>query len=108
MKPWTAAKTCGTIALIKKYNITNEETFLKYFQSESKIPIEELTTQVYNHQLKYFGFHKYEKNVIFKYTYCCIVINSLMGNSNERKFDKWASRDVAFQCHNPTAPMTQS
>jgi hypothetical protein len=90
MKPWTASKTCGTIALIKKYNITDEETFLKYFQSESKIPIEELTNQVYNHQLKYFGFHKYEINVIFKYTYCCIVINSLMGNSNERKFDKWA------------------
>ena len=90
MKPWTAAKTCGTIALIKKYNISDEETFVEKFQEESKIPLEVLTDQVYEHQLKYFERYKYNKETIFKYTYCCVVINSLMGNSTERKFDTWA------------------
>lgn len=90
MKPWTAAKTCGTIALINKYNISDEETFVEKFQEESKIPLEVLTDQVYEHELKYFGNYKYNKETIFKYTYCCVVINSLMGNSTERKFDTWA------------------
>jgi hypothetical protein len=90
MKPWTATKTCGTIALIKKYNITDEETFVEKFQQESKIPLEVLTDQVYEHQLKYFKSYKYSKETIFKYTYCCVVINSLMGNATEVKFDDWA------------------
>lgn len=93
MKPWTAAKTCGTIALIKKYNITDEETFVEKFQIESKIPLEVLTNQVYEYQTKYFGKFKYDKSIIFKYTYCCVVINSLMGNSTERKFDSWAQNN---------------
>lgn len=93
MKPWTAAKTCGTIALIKKYNISDEETFVEKFQKESKIRLEVLTDQVYEHQLKYFGRYKYNKETIFKYTYCCVVINSLMGNSTERKFDTWANNN---------------
>lgn len=93
MKPWTAAKTCGTIALIKKYNISDEETFVEKFQEESKIPLEVLADQVYEHQLKYFGRYKYNKETIFKYTYCCVVINSLMGNSTERKFDTWANNN---------------
>ena len=58
MKPWTAAKTCGTMALIRKYNITDEETFVEKFQAESKIRLEVLTDQVYEHQLKYFGRYK--------------------------------------------------
>jgi hypothetical protein len=90
MKPWTAAKTCGTIALIKKHNISDEETFVEKFQEESKIPLEILTNQVYEYQLKYFRRYKYSKETIFKYTYCCVVINSLMGNSTERYFDSWA------------------
>jgi hypothetical protein len=69
MKPWTASKTCGTIALIKKYNITDEETFVEKFQIESKIPLEVLTNQVYEHQTKYFGKYKYDKSIIFKYIY---------------------------------------
>ena len=93
MKPWTASKTCGTIALIKKYNITDEETFVEKFQIESKIPLEVLTNQVYEHQLKYFGRYKHSNETIFKYTYCCVVINSLMGNSTERKFDSWAQNN---------------
>ena len=93
MKPWTAAKTCGTIALIKKYNISDEETFVEKFQEESKIALEVLTDQVYEYQLKYFGRYKYNKITIFKYTYCCVVINSLMGNSTERKFESWAHQN---------------
>ena len=93
MKPWTAAKTCGTIALIKKYNISDEETFVQKFQEESKIPLEVLTNQVYEHQLKYFGKYKHSKETIFKYAYCCVVINSLLGNSTERKFDSWAQNN---------------
>lgn len=90
MKPWTANKTCGTIALIKRFNIEDEETFVEHFQRESKIRLEDLTDQVYEHQLKYFGSYKYNKTIIFRYTYCCVVINSLMGNSTEKKFDSWA------------------
>ena len=92
MKPWTAAKTCGTISLIKKYNISDEETFVEKFQVESKVPLEVLTDQVYEYQLKYFGWYKHNKETIFKYTYCCVVINSLVGNSTERKFDSWAQK----------------
>ncbi len=90
LKPWTASKTCGTMALIKKYNIQDEQTFLTHFQRESKIPIEVLTEQVYQHQKVYFGDYRYDRDTIFKYTYCCIVINSLKGNSTEQKFDRWA------------------
>jgi hypothetical protein len=90
LKPRTAAKTYGTISLIRKFNITDEETFVDHFQRESKIPLEVLTEQVYEHQLKYFGRYKHSKETIFKYTYCCVVINSLLGNSTERKFDSWA------------------
>jgi len=93
MKPWTAGKTCGTIALIKKYNISDEETFVEKFQKESKIPLEVLTNQVYEHQLNYFGRYKYSKETIFKYTYCCVVINSLKGNSTEKMFDSWAQKN---------------
>jgi len=74
----------------KKYNIQDEETFLDHFQRESKIPIEVLTEQVYQHQLKYLGKHKHSRETIFKYTYCCVVINSLTGNTTEKKFDTWA------------------
>lgn len=90
MKPWTAAKTVGTIALIKKYNIDDEETFVARFQEDSKIPLEVLTDQVFENQLVFFGGYKYDKATIFKYTYCCVVVNSLQGNSTEKKFDSWA------------------
>ncbi len=96
MKPFTAAKTCGTMALIKKYNITDEETFVEYFQKESKIPLEKLTDQVYEYQQKYFKYYKYSKETIFRYTYCCIVLNSLMGNSTEKKFEQWANKNKIF------------
>jgi len=92
LKPWTAAKTVGTIALIKEYNIQDEVTFVRLFQQHSKISLEKLTEQVYNHQLSYFGSYKYNRDTIFKYTYCCVVLNSLKGSSCERKFDKWALR----------------
>jgi len=91
MKPWTAEKTVGTIGLIKKHKIIDEESFVQRFQEESKIPLEILTDQVYEHQIKYFGRYRYDKETIFKYTYCCIVINSLQGSSTERVFDIWAS-----------------
>lgn len=91
LKPWTANKTVGTIDLIRRHNITDEETFIEKFQSESKIRLEVLTDTVYEHQLKYFGKYKYTKEIMFKYTYCCVVINSLQGNNTERKFDHWAA-----------------
>ena len=90
LKPWTASKTISTMDLIRKYNITDEEVLLEKFQEESKIPIEALTEQVYVHQINYFGSYKYDKATIFKYAYCCIVINSLKGNSTELLFDVWA------------------
>jgi len=90
MKPWTAAKTVGTIDLIRRHNITDEETFVEKFQSESKIKLEILTDQVYEHQMVFFGRYKYDKDTIFKYTYCCVVVNSLQGNNTEKKFDSWA------------------
>jgi hypothetical protein len=90
LKPWTASKTVGTMKLIRDYNITDEETFVEKFQEHSKIPLEKLTEQVYQHQLKYFGNYKYDKDTIFKYSYCCVVLNSLQGNSTEKKFDSWA------------------
>lgn len=92
-KPWTAHKTIGTMKLIRDYNITDEETFVEKFQELSKIPLEKLTEQVYQHQLKYFGHYKYTRNTIFQYTYCCVVINSLRGNSTEKKFDSWAAKN---------------
>lgn len=90
LKPWTAAKTVGTIDLIRRHNITDEETFVKKFQLESKIKLEILTDQVYEHQINFFGRYKYDKDTIFKYTYCCVVVNSLQGNNTEKKFDLWA------------------
>lgn len=90
LKPWTAAKTVGTIDLIRRHNITDEETFVEKFQLESKIKLEILTDQVYEHQMNFFGRYKYDKDTIFKYTYCCIVVNSLQGNNTEKKFDSWA------------------
>jgi len=93
IKPWTAGKTVGTMKMIKDYNIKDEESFVNKFQELSKIPLETLTDQVYEHQLKYFGKYKHDKNTIFKYTYCCVVINSLQGNSTEKKFDSWAANN---------------
>jgi hypothetical protein len=90
LKPWTAEKTTSTMNLIRKYNITNEEVLLEKFQEYSKFPIEVLTDQVYGYQIKYFGRHKYDKATIFKYAYCCIIINSLRGNATELLFDRWA------------------
>ena len=55
LKPWTASKTVGTINMIKRYDIQDEETFVERFQAESKIPLETLTEQVYSHQENYFG-----------------------------------------------------
>ena len=92
LKPWTASKTVGTMKMIRDYSITDEETFVTKFQELSKIPLETLTKLVYSHQLNYFGSFKYNKNVIFKYTYCCVVLNSLKGNSTENKFDRWAKK----------------
>lgn len=93
LKPWTANKTVGTIKMIQDFNITDEDAFVVKFQELSKIPLEDLTEIVYNHQLKHFGKFKYNKDVIFKYTYCCIVLNSLKGNATEHKFDKWAAKE---------------
>jgi hypothetical protein len=90
LKPWTASKTVGTINLIKRHNIQDEETFVDLFQAESKIPLETLTEQVYAHQMNYFGHLKYDMETIFRYTYCCVVVNSLRGNSTERKFSQWS------------------
>ena len=91
LKPWTASKTVGTIDLIRRHSITEEETFVEKFQLESKIKLEILTDQVYEHQINFFGRYKYDKDTIFKYTYCCIVVNSLQGNNTERKFDSWSN-----------------
>ena len=90
LKPWTAHKTVGTINLIRTHNIQDEETFVDLFQAESKIPLETLTEQVYAHQMNYFGYLKYDMETIFRYTYCCVVVNSLQGNSTERKFSQWS------------------
>ena len=90
LKPWTAHKTVGTINLIRKHNIKDEETFVDLFQAESKIPLETLTEQVYAHQVNYFGHLKYDMETIFRYTYCCVVVNSLQGNSTEKKFSHWS------------------
>ena len=93
LKPWTASKTIGTMKMIRDYNIKNEETFVEKFQKLSKIPLEVLTDIVYDHQLNYFNEYKYDKETIFKYTYCCVVLNSLKGNSTENKFDSWAKQN---------------
>jgi hypothetical protein len=90
LKPWTVSKTTSSMDLIRQYNITDEEVLLEKFQEKSKIPIEILTDQVYAHQLNYFGRYKYDKATIFKYAYCCIIINSLKGNATELYFDSWA------------------
>ena len=84
LNPWTASKTVGTMKLIKDYNITDAESFVVKFQELSKIPLETLTDQVYEYQLEYYGEYKYNKATIFKYTYCCVVLNSLKGNVTEK------------------------
>lgn len=96
LKPWTANKTVGTIKLIRDFNVKDEESLLNLFQKYSKIPIEVLVDQVHAYQQTFFGFFKYDKKVIFKYAYCCIIINSLKGFSTENLFDKWASRKGAI------------
>ena len=93
LKPWTASKTVGTMKMIRDFNIKDEETFVEKFQKLSKIPLEVLTDIVYDHQLNYFDEYKYDKETIFKYTYCCVVLNSLKGNSTENKFDSWAKQN---------------
>lgn len=87
LKPWTASKTVSTMKLIRDYDVTSEVELLNLFQHYSKKRLEILTQEVYDHQLKYFGEYRYSLDVIFKYTYCCIIINSLQGNSTESKFD---------------------
>jgi len=93
LKPWTANKTIGTIKMINDYNLKDEESFVIKFEQLSKIGLEELTNKVYEHQLTYFKKYKYDIETIFKYTYCCIVVNSLQGNSLEKDFDKWAKKN---------------
>ncbi|MEI7474816.1 MAG: hypothetical protein WCK67_08550 [bacterium] len=93
LKPWTAAKTISTMSLIREFNISDEEVLLEKFQEYSKISIQVFTEQVYEHQIKYFGYYKYSKVVIFRYTYCCIIINSLKGNQTEKLFDAWAKQN---------------
>lgn len=93
LKPWTAYKTVGTMALINNYGITDEETLLNKFQEHSKIRIEDLTDYVYNNQAKYFGNVRYDKDIIFKYAYCCIIVNSLKGHATESVFDRWSHQN---------------
>jgi hypothetical protein len=92
LKPWTAAKTVGTIKLIRDFNIKDEESLFKLFQKYSKLSIQVLVDQVYEYQKLFFGHYKYDKNIIFKYAYCCIIINSLRGYSTEDLFVNWAKR----------------
>lgn len=90
LKPFTAKKTIGTIRLINDFNITDEVTLVDHFQKKSKKDLVELSNEVYEHQLKYFKRYKHSKETVFKYVYCCIVVNSLRGNSSERRFESWA------------------
>ena len=53
-----------------------KKTFVEKFQKLSKIPLEILTDIVHEHQFNYFNEYKYDKETIFKYTYCCVVLNS--------------------------------
>jgi hypothetical protein len=101
LKPWTAAKTIGTIKLIRDFNIKDEETLFKLFQVNSKIKIEDLVEQVYEYQKSFFGFYKHEKEMIFKYAYCCIIINSLTGFTTEDNFDSWAKSKNATIKNSP-------
>jgi len=93
LKPFTAAKTVGTMQLIRDCNITNEKDFVDVFESKSKKSLEELTYEVFKHQNIYFGYEKHDLNTVFKYCYCCVVINSLRGSSTERKFDNWTKNN---------------
>ncbi|MDB4123761.1 MjaI family restriction endonuclease [Schleiferiaceae bacterium] len=92
LKPWTAEKTVGIMRLIRENKVTDEIHLLELFQKYSKKSLESLTDLVYNHQLKAFGCYKYDKDIVFKYVYCCVIINSLRGNSTENKFMQWASK----------------
>lgn len=92
LKPFTSAKTVSTMGLIKKHNPQSEDELLNLFQKHSKKKIEVITDEVYEHQKAYFGNYKYTKETIFKYCYCCIVLNSLKGNSTELRFDSWFSQ----------------
>ena len=106
MKPFTAEKTIGVMGLIRKYNIQDEETLVDQFQKNSKKDLVQLTEEVYEYQKKYFKKYKYDKGVIFKYVYCCVVINSLKGNSNEKKFDSWA-KTKSLQVKHPPSILDQ-
>lgn len=91
LKPFTSAKTVSTMGLIRDHNPQSEDELLNLFQEHSKKKIEVITDEVYEHQKSYFGNYKYTKETIFKYCYCCIVLNSLRGNSTELRFDNWFS-----------------
>lgn len=90
LKPWTAFKTVSIMGLIEKYQPQSEDELLNLFQKHSKKTIEQLTYEVYQHQVQYFGHSKYGLETIFKYCYCCIIINSFCGYLTEQKFDLWA------------------
>lgn len=90
LKPWTAKKTVSTMQLIRDHQIRDIETFVNLFQLRSKKRLEQLTWDVFHHQMPYFGYAKYNIEQIFKYTWCCIVLNSLQGHCTETAFDRWA------------------
>ena len=90
LKPFTASKTVGVMSLIKKYNIRSEEEMVKRFEQHSRKSLEVLTDEIFEHQKVHFGNYRYNRKEIFKYVYCCVVINSLKGYSTESMFDRWA------------------
>ena len=107
LNPWTASKTVGTMKMIRDFDIKDEETFVEKFQKLSKMPLEILTDLVYQYQLNYFSEYKYDKETIFKYTYCCVVLNSLQGNATENIFDNWASKN-GYNLKHPKAFLNES
>ena len=92
LKPFTAYKTVSIMQLIRQYDPQSEDELLNLFQLHSKKTIESITDEVYHYQKAYFGVYKYSIETIFKYCYCCIVINSLRGNLTENQFDSWACK----------------
>ena len=93
--------------MIRDFDIKDEETFVEKFQKLSKMPLEILTDLVYQYQLNYFSEYKYDKETIFKYTYCCVVLNSLQGNATENIFDNWASKN-GYNLKHPKAFLNES